>query len=388
MADAVEPHYIRIHDVDESGASLDEEWKCWLHSERGVWELRRVIASAKGALPQKFLLHEWVKQHKGKLIAYFKSAGLSFSGNLIPSRKAFAAQCQESRRVQKEPPEQPVFLHEEWAITTCALIVLLVFLAQMGKSRLDKHRSDRLLKAFLAKLLPPQEALQQVRCDEVDLNRCSDRVPHAKHCEHLAPLLGRIAARKAAAPQHLVCDLVVGLFQEQQCCVSAHKLLCTLVVRVGVVVDQQVPSASWTTDATETQLLDTSLPDKKRRRRIDEDFKHAVATKVVASGRAGTSAAFLRSKGATSSTVSASWEERVVLEAQASSWASFASAPTVSIAIDGSRVGQPAQEMEVCFAWDPARGIGSWCPPQARVPGGFPDDSQRSCAGRPKPGHG
>lgn len=364
-ATAVEPHYIRVHDVDACGVALDVEWKCWMHGDQGVWELRRVIESAKGSLPSGFLLHEWVKQYKGKLAFYFECAGLSWAECVIPSRKSFAAQCAAQSRQGVEVPAQPPFLHDEWAIASAGLPVFFVYAAQASRTKVAKHRADRLLRAFLVKLVTPEAARHLSQFPERSVQACAARGMGSQVCEHLAPLVGALSGVDSA-PQHLLADALHGLLREHQSCTSAQAILRSLAGSLGAHINAQVPVASWTTDPTATQLLDKALPDKKRRRRIDEDFKKVVATQVVADGRAGTGAAFLRSLGgAASPSASSAWEERVLLESQSAAWLHFATASAVSICIDGIRVGQPAQEMEVCFAWDPTVGVGIWCPPQA-----------------------
>lgn len=259
----------------------------------------------------------------------------------------------------------PEYLHDEWCISTRALLVLCVFASQASRRRLDKARGSRLLTSILAKLVTGSVAQKAVEFPSAALLLCGARAGGRQACEHLSPLMMGMSSVGSVSPQKVLSDTMHSLFQMQCACVSARSVLQGMLSFLGLRLPDQVPTAAFTSDPTQARLLDSDVPEGKRRRRLGGDFKEFVATRVVQDGRAGSSHAFLRCDGQVTASASSPWEEKTVWEYQSAAWLTFSGSGSISIAIDGSRVGQPAREMEVCFAWENDKGVGAWCPPQA-----------------------
>ena len=162
-------------------------------------------------------------------------------------------------------------------------------------------------------------------------------------------------------------EYLCSLVSAEADCRSARDLLPDCIESLAEEFDTRLPEVAWTSDPTEARLLDHDVAEKRKRRRLDEDFKHAVATQVVVEGRAKSSHAYLRSKGDAVSSASSAWEEQAVMEMQAASWLSFAGCQSLGFCIDGSRTGQPARETEYCYLFNLEKHCGTWAPPQAGV---------------------
>jgi len=110
--------------------------------------------------------------------------------------------------------------------------------------------------------------------------------------------------------------------------------------------------------------------------RIDEDVKKACTVTLLNSRQIRGSSDFLRSTGgAATSSSGRSWEHDHVCRAQASALIAFEGWRLVRIALDGSRVGKPAEETYVYHLWESTKNLFFPLAPQVT------DDTTRTSVG-------
>ena len=130
-------------------------------------------------------------------------------------------------------------------------------------------------------------------------------------------------------------------------------------------LDEHLTVAAFTTDPVKAAADEDPLGGKRRR---DEDFKRAVAVDGVLAKRAPTAAALLRATATAPPSSAPTWTAKSLLTYQASCVLCGPDCSTVSVCVDGGRLGNPAENCEL-FAFDVKMPNGTrhfmWPPPQA-----------------------
>ncbi len=129
-------------------------------------------------------------------------------------------------------------------------------------------------------------------------------------------------------------------------------------------LDAEIEEAAPMTNPLRMQLHIEST--KGRKRRYDEDVKLAVTQQVVAEKLGSSMTAYARhpKSGLEAKTV-ASWERRSLAWYTAATFEAFGCAQDISLAMDGSRLGSPAEETLLFAAF--SRDVGKGCMPPPQV---------------------
>jgi hypothetical protein len=121
-------------------------------------------------------------------------------------------------------------------------------------------------------------------------------------------------------------------------------------------------------DAFPTDVLRHGiLPDGQKRRRIDEDLRQAMTMQMVSDGRAASAASMARAMGQVTPSRGPAWEKEAMMQYLVNGWSRFRHLSTLSICMDGSRMGCPAEETVTYLCFCPAVNASMWLPSQVRA---------------------
>ena len=137
-----------------------------------------------------------------------------------------------------------------------------------------------------------------------------------------------------------------------------------MLCRLTRAIEQRVPEVAYANDPLKGGRPE--LHSSTRRRRVDEDYKRAVTTRVCQEGRAQSGAAYLRATGDHAGHVQGHWVALELLRYQAASWVNADQVRVCSLAADAARLGNPAEDTLGLAAWIETdhRDFGVVLPPQ------------------------
>ena len=101
-----------------------------------------------------------------------------------------------------------------------------------------------------------------------------------------------------------------------------------------------------------------------RKRQIDEDFKQASVHVTLQKRRATTAGQWLKADAACHRKLGDRWNEADLCSYQAACWMTFAKSQTLTVCVDGSRLGNPAEETINYVLWSPGNDYACWLPGQ------------------------
>ena len=106
-----------------------------------------------------------------------------------------------------------------------------------------------------------------------------------------------------------------------------------------------------------------------KRARIDEDFKWEASVGAIVRGEAGSTAIAIRNTGrhVASSVNGRHWEKQLILETMTNNLLTFTKPQHTRNALDGSKLGTPAEETITYFCWEAPRDRGIILPPTVRT---------------------
>ena len=360
--------YIRLSHLSEDGESLEAEAKAWDHGNgRVLWELRRILDGVLGAACYGPLA-DWLGDRKARFAPLFCMAGIDYDSDVIPSRRSAEARLAYSGAAERQ---RVAAEHDAFCLTSAGLLVFVRCCIILLRPLLQRRQAKHLLLALFAKLVPSDACAGhgswQPTPQEAEL--CDVRQQGQQYCAHMSPLMCQVGAKPAPCPQHKVAEFWVGLGSLSGKCKCAVQVDRRCVQILSEMVAQSAPEAAYTRDPTKASQLDAGAG--RKRRRLDEDYKAAVISKGQAEGASSLSSSqFLASQGEMKGRNASRWHCQAAKEYQAAAWLSFSGVQTLHYMVDGSRVGQPAREYEVGFAWSAGHGprphpVGAWLPPQA-----------------------
>jgi len=296
-----------------------------------------------------------------KFTASWKSWGIDADSAFKRSFKGSLAFARQNRLEVETDEEQ----HEVACLSTIGLIGFLQGAQVVLKSRVMRSDALALLRAFLARALPPTvlEDIGPRSTPACAMRACAGSLAGAL-CEHLHLAFkafdgpGKPTAARA-------CDGLLAVHSFGPVCPAASEWAKELVQRVSKAVASRVEAIAYTSDPLKASCLDEG---RGRKRPIDEDVKSAVLERVPREARADSSYKYLKSRQDYDPKRAYPWQDDCLLKYQSSAWLSSAAPRTVSIACDAKRLGCPAEDVEVFGAVvRTAQGEGHfvWLPPQA-----------------------
>ena len=353
-----------------SSQLLEGEYKAWKYNSGLVtWELRRPLQILFGEGQAAFEPHRMTRKDKGVWKTIFEQWGFDFEEHFLPSARSDSTTAQHAEQAGDAPPaavaagqQRQSAIRQETSVSTELLLVLHIFWASTRRSRESKERVEAMLVAFLTKLVPPQ-LMDKINLQgflDASAAECDAQTPLGI-CMHMAGLHARCQKQPPQSSVHAHEKdkyLMLGAMVSQ--CPAAklvgHAALAALADAVGHHID-----VAGCPDVTKF----AALHGAKKRRRVDEDYKHHLTAVAVNTGRASTAAAAASARGEAESS-SRRWCQQDIETYLARSWLSFQQPSGVhSITEDGARFGQPAQETQIYAFWAASSNMSAWLPVQA-----------------------
>lgn len=359
-----EQFYVVDSCVTRGGAQFELELKAWVHRGVALWDAKRVFLAMGFAMPRG----PWkvLQDQQASWGREFASLGWDLGQHLYPSRQQLVSRGQEPGPLT----------HDEATFTTVAVIFLLLWWAESRRRLDDRQRAETVLDSLLKRVLsastdacnvslaPPEQVL---RACEALADKCDGGV--VGHCMHLRSM-GQEVSHALAPPMlhwRRAVALPKSLMPWRGACASARTWLSIELARLAAAMDDALPEARVTSDALKFGGASSS---GAKRRRIDEDYKRAVAMEPTRDGRASSGAAWARCTGSSPKTTAIGFENRAMRQYLCTGRLSFAGAKYASVAFDASRLGDPKCEHVFFHLWSADKKLGLWLPPQVSARGG------------------
>jgi hypothetical protein len=133
------------------------------------------------------------------------------------------------------------------------------------------------------------------------------------------------------------------------------------IAAVAKQIDLHALQKAYTADPA-VAVVPAERVERLKRRRVDEDLKFSVTTAMLQDGRATSTAVAARGLGL--GRASKKWDNAESLRYQAACWRIAAErVQALCVALDGKRLGQPAEETEVIACWLYPQDVACWAPP-------------------------
>jgi hypothetical protein len=357
-------YFIRAIALTPDGQHLDLEWKAWQHDDnRGWWEMRRVSDSLQ-LIQGNYYLDQWLRRHKSQLLGFWQHFGMDEAEAFLSSQRGHATQA---RLCEQQVLDQvSASSHNVPCLSSLGLLVFLHFCGTALKNKAMKQRAKATWGAFLHKLMVSGFCSGKLEAPVPDRWVAScDRGEAGQACVHLTSCAS-MACDGGLSSQQNFASLLWQLAVCGVVCAACKGYGQELLRQVAEHIDTNLGDSAYTSDPLLAQPLDQ---DRGRKRVIDEDFKRAVAVKVVEEGRAATGSQYLKAVGTFCARGGYNWNDQELLVHQAASWigAAPSSLESITVALDAKRVGNPSENVEVMAAWvkSTSAEFVSWLPPQA-----------------------
>lgn len=225
----------------------------------------------------------------------------------------------------------------------------------------DRSRSLAVAKAIFCELLSPQQASglaeDMLQISAEDIARCSEFLGD-RPCRHVSQGLVPVDVEETR-PQGALAHSLVALAAAAVACAALRGWLNLLLGSLEHMMVASINANEYSSDMLQVALLQ----GRSKRLRLDEDYIAAVHS-AVAEGRARCAGALVRAGGGLAVSSANNLPGRWLSQYQAAGFLTFTSGD-LSLAMDGSRVGNPAQENEVLAVWSPIFDRGMVLPVQA-----------------------
>lgn len=307
---------------------------------RCVAELRGVLLVALNAR-QRLDLHKLVKRDLQPWLDLLGLCDFETAEHFFPSQR-----CLQARGVGED-----IWSRREHVISILALIYLLAWMSAARRKKEEQQASRAILSACLNELLGADEAAAQLgdfrSIGPAECGLCIVGAMEGVCCHVRDGLLEADAGEDAPQSKlvRLICNVVGFLFR----CPALRAWTAACFSGLAQALETEISEGFFGRD-----LLDEDFAmGRKRRLRLDED---AVAQihKSVANGRASSCAAVVRVNKKLCTKTADNLPQRFLGEYRAAGWLTFGHGD-LSLVMDGSRIGNPAQETEVMCIWGPAQ---------------------------------
>lgn len=338
--------------VDGGGKACTVSLCCWELGEVVWWELR---IPAKHLLPSRASLdlHRLSQRDLQGWKEAVVASGCDLDEHLAASRKSQGSRGEELQDINQQ----------EWAMTTFALLTLMLWWSTSRRRVVEKGMGEALLHGILLATLHGDVATDPMwgLLDPAFL----------QHCRHGALGQGPCCHYTAAREHMLLQEGAVSQLRCAQWLLTVHKagLECPMLAMWGAhlckglaaEVDRGVRAGDWSSDALKDA---THLGGPKKKLRISEAYRQATNT-AVAEGRAISRTRVLKLGGDVCESSARSWDNHDAQVLLASGWQSFGKVSNLTLAPDASRLGNPAEDTEMFPAWTSDGNIAMWLCPQA-----------------------
>ena len=361
---SVASHYIKVSHTNSDGVVVEGEVRAFVHAGGIVlWDLSALYNDLLNMLPKSHGVGDWLHSRRAQVSAMFSSLGMNLHEQVVPSRKSLRARNASSECAGPEHlPPAGLPVHDVFTATSAGLLVLLLYCSTQTRANMTRARCKAVAVAVLTKLLTPAviESSELLHLGAHHVLMCPPSSGSAQHCHHFNGMMDGLVWCRSGFPQERFLEYLLFLHGLSMHCPAATGQIRDLIPRSALCMDSQAAHASFTDDPREATHFQR---ETQKRRRTDEALRESVVTQTRAEGRASSSAAYLRASGFAHPSRALQWEVHRLHEQLAEAWKVFQGCQAVHVAADGSRVGQPAREVEVTFAWHAEKQVGVWCPP-------------------------
>jgi hypothetical protein len=354
-SDSRTPRYVPVSPQAASGAPVHAELKCWLYSLRGStvfvqWEFRR-FATLGCIIPPTHELHDLARNKKDEWDEVLTSLGVDLTHAITGSRQQVDAQ---QRKRKLEPVLNPL-VRSEWGISTHAALSLLVHMSCTGK-KTRRRSCANVLSAWLESVCGNRDFLRglSARLQLLWRNGPCDFWHDKGSCSHRLGI-------KAGDTCSTMVGALLSLYARLDVCPSASPLLIECLKIMTAYIDENIEDHS-NDNIVHSHERD---PDYDKKRRTDEDEKQWVLGKCrsenISSGK------YASSHGCGAARSATTWEHSEACFQLSANYSSFQQSQCIGIALDGKKLGNPAEDTEAFGACDPDSGFACWLPLQEWV---------------------
>eukprot|EP00971_Amphidinium_carterae_P043359 853390-Amphidinium_carterae.4 len=344
---------------DRYGHAHEVLLKCWKHVDGECWWDFTRVHDACGLFgeSQNQQVKIWLGRHEGKLLAFCEHIGFACDKIMRKSLRALQAAALPIGPTAALPD----CVHEVPTLSTVGMFLLLLYLEVAVKGKEVKAKIIAIRALWFVFALGADVDCQTL-CRTLPDDVAWKCQPHIDGCCVHMNRLDREMDGLACSNQKLCLEYLLALYPVSSHCSAARAWLQRVVQSLSNRVDSRLEQLAYTKDPSKQRL---PVFGEGPRHYHDEDLRRLVAD-VSTTGRARSGEDFLRSNQLANPKTAAKWDTRANLEYQAACWALGAKISSVSVALDASRVGQPAQETEVYLAIVHHAGERHmlWLPPQ------------------------
>lgn len=344
--------------VTASNEVAQREWKAHVYDDGAIyWEVRRFILAFLAGGRKDFEVAKILRAARGPLTTVLEEWGLSLDNEILPSFKAASCRGEATMLNAKG--------RGEWTSSTPGALAWLLHLSCASHRAKSKEQAKALLRGFLVAFASPASAAAHSMAEDIKQALSSCQQPPQGHWGSCCHLRIAIDAMLTAGPAGQMWTNLTKALQHiylaRPVCVASRRLLAGVLQRLcqdvdGKVSDMQPPK----------NFSSFSMPQgRKRKLRIDEDYKRYLVSEAVAAKRAHCGAQYAKTTGDVHPETARKWDEAHMANYIAAAWHTMGSSTLVSLACDASKVGNPAEETVMFLAWDMESNKAVVLPPQA-----------------------
>ena len=330
-------------------------WKAWEHTDGSVWWQLDDVFKALDICQGNELMCDWLRRRLPSFDNAWGDAGMVKECAYRPSQKSQDANA----KFAGKPVAGEASLHQSHTMSTKGLLVFLRHCTIYLRGG-SKARAIAVLSCWLQLMLPASAAGAIGPAIQSHAQHCGSDAQdgichHLRHCNELAA--------KRPTPQATACEFTHQLQLLTHVRLAAKACYAAVVEALASQINANWQQVALTTDPLTGARagMDGAQPRPKQ----DEDYKRHIVEETLASKRARTGRQAVQADGLAHPSAAARWNDMATLLRQSAAFQHFKTAQTLSIIGDASRIGNPAENVEVMAAWSPEVGAAVWLPPQA-----------------------
>lgn len=355
MSDAsYTPCYFESHVAAADGSGPEPfEWKAWVYSsDRVMWELRRPVIFILQRCPVKLssLLKRDLSEWCDLCSAVLGAGSITLSARQVICRTADA---------DNEGLDDPL-VRQEHSCSTPALLLFFAWWRMHRRRHADRERCLGLAVALLDRLLSAERQLSCLAaCPATGSSSCTKEPIVNGVCLRLHTV-ARTVAGLAGDPGRRAIESLGEMLAFADC-EGVAQWVTDQLDKLGSAIDAAVRAMEGCSDPLQSKHV---LVGKKKNLRIDEDVKTAYF-EAVRDGRAHSVESLQSALDDPRGKAARNWIHERMQVAMAAGWVTGARGGCFSIAADGSRFGNPAEETVAYAWWHPSSSTAGWLPVQA-----------------------
>jgi len=356
-----QPLYFSTSGADGIGGRTLVNFKCWRHGDVCRWEVKPILVSL-GLLGSDECVGDWFRKRRDAVLGIWHFLGVDPAEHWRGSRKALEAQAKRAGVVFVPGCTE----HDEFHCSSVCLLAILIWTKAAAGSAVRRCRGEWFMQEVVQLLVPADcETAMTIEKVPAEILVACPLARGGRPCCHLEAALQVLQCASHGCLSARLCPHMFGLWASSGDCPSRKRQLVRALGLVASSMDQRAPDRAYATDPRKAHKDIGDLGRRNKRQRVDEDYKKAVVADTIEQGLAKTPRALLVTDGEACPDNVGKWDEEHTLNTMSANWLSFSRVQHMSVAGDGSRLGNPAEETVVMVACSPASRIATWLPPQA-----------------------